>query len=228
MHQILLRFALALMALSSSLSFAQNSDLAVRKAVEDYLRVQIKGLPGKGSFTIDSIQTSALPPCASFNVSTTPGARAWGRSSVSVRCIGGANWSVLVPVKIQVMGHYLVSARPLTSGQLIDAMDLNLQTGDLGELPAGILSDPSQAVGKISRVALPAGRPLRSDMIKAPTVIQQGQSVKVISRGAGFEVSNEGRALNNAVDGQVVQVRLASGQVVSGVASADGSVEINR
>lgn len=228
MRQLLLCLTLAVLAISSPLSFGQNSDLAVRKAVEDFLHVQLKGLPGKSSFTIDSIQTSALPACSTFDVSITPGARAWGRSSVSVRCVSGANWSVLVPVKIQAMGNYLVSARPLTSGQVIDPLDISIQTGDLGELPTGILSDPSQAVGKISRVALPAGRPLRSDMIKAPTVIQQGQSVKVISRGAGFEVSNEGRALNNAVGGQVVQVRLASGQVVSGVATADGSVEISR
>ncbi len=206
---------------------AQNSDLVVRKAVDDYLQVQIKGLPGKASYSIDTIQTGNLPVCQQIEVATPPGARPWGRSSVSVRCLSGANWSLLVPVRIHVVSSYLVSARSIGPGQTLTASDVVTQSGDLSELPNGILSDPAQAIGQVSRSALPAGRPLRGDMLKAQTVIQQGQSVKVIARGRGFEVANEGRALNNAVVGQVVQIRLANGQVVSGVAEPGGSVEIN-
>jgi flagella basal body P-ring formation protein FlgA len=44
--------------------------------------------------------------------------------------------------------------------------------------------------------------------------------------GRGFSISSEGRALNNASAGQVVQVRTASGQVVSGIARQDGLVDI--
>jgi flagella basal body P-ring formation protein FlgA len=64
-------------------------------------------------------------------------------------------------------------------------------------------------------------------MLQQSLVVQQGQSVKVVSRGAGFQVANEGKALNNAAAGQVAQVRLGSGQVVSGIARASGVVEIN-
>jgi flagella basal body P-ring formation protein FlgA len=58
-------------------------------------------------------------------------------------------------------------------------------------------------------------------------VIRQGQSVKVISRGNGFEVTNEGRAMSNAAEGQLAQVRMAGGQVVSGIARPGGAIEIN-
>ena len=61
----------------------------------------------------------------------------------------------------------------------------------------------------------------------APLVIRQGQSVRVVSRGSSFAVTAEGRALNNAAEGQLAQVRMASGQTVSGIARADGSVEIS-
>jgi flagella basal body P-ring formation protein FlgA len=71
------------------------------------------------------------------------------------------------------------------------------------------------------------GRPLRGDLLRLPMVVQQNQSVKVVSQGPGFQVTNEGRALNNGVEGQVVQVRLSNGQVVSGVARAGGVVAIN-
>lgn len=219
---------LLLLLLASFVCFTvAASESAIRKAVEEHLQIQIKGLPGKASYSIGAIGAAGLPPCDGFDVSTTPGASAWGRSSVTVRCIAGASWTFLVPVKIRVVGRYVISAQPLGSGQVIDAGDLGYQSGDLGEMPAGTLSDMEQAIGQVSRVALPAGRPLRADMLKEQTVIRQGQSVKVVSRGKGFEVSNEGRALANATIGQVVQVRLGSGQVVSGVAAANGTVEIS-
>lgn len=204
-----------------------GNDDAIRKAVSDHLRVQTRGLPGKGSFTIDGIQASSLPPCSSFDVSTTPGARTWGRSSVTVRCVAGASWSLLVPVRIHVISDYLISARPISAGQVITPADIVSQSGDLGELPAGILSEPTQALGMVARSSLPGGRPLRADMLRAPNVIQQGQTVKVVSRGNGFEVTNDGKAMANATAGQVVQVRLGNGQIVSGVAESGGTVEVN-
>lgn len=205
---------------------ALASESAIRKAVDEHLQVQIKGLPGKASYTVGPISAANLPPCDSLEASTTPGASPWGRSSVTVTCIAGANWTLLVPVRIRVAGNFVVNLRPLGAGQVIAAEDVGFQSGDLGTMPAGILTDTGQAVGQVTRVALAAGRPLRADMLKEQTVIRQGQSVKVVSRGKGFEVSNEGRALANATVGQVVQVRLGSGQVVSGVASANGTVEV--
>lgn len=202
------------------------NEAVIRKAVEEHLQVQIKGLPGKASYTVGPIAAANLPPCDGVEASTSPGASPWGRGSVTVRCVSGATWTLLVPVRIRVIGNYVVNARPLGAGQVINDADLVYQSGDLGGLPAGVLTDTAQAVGQVSRVALPAGRPLRADMLKEQTVIRQGQTVKVVSRGKGFEVSNEGRALTNATVGQVVQVRLGSGQVVSGIADANGTVEV--
>ena len=54
----------------------------------------------------------------------------------------------------------------------------------------------------------------------------QGQPVKVVSRGAGFQVANDGTALSTAGDGQPAQVRLANGQVLRGTARNGGVVEI--
>jgi flagella basal body P-ring formation protein FlgA len=59
-------------------------------------------------------------------------------------------------------------------------------------------------------------------------VVRQGQTVKTVSRGAGFSVSSEGRALHNAQEGQIVQVRTPSGQTVSGIARSGGIVEMSR
>ena len=109
----------------------------------------------------------------------------------------------------------------------MQATDLTTLSGDMSSLPTGIVTDPANAIGKTLRNSLGAGQPLRSDQLLAPLVIRQGQTVRVISKGPGFAVSGEGKALNNAAVGQIAQIRMSSGQTVSGAAQADGSVEIS-
>ncbi len=226
MYIVRLLFLLLGATLAAS-GFARQDPAPVKRAVENFLRTQIKGLPGQVSFSVGAIDpNNQLAPCPSFQVAMPPGARPWGHTQVSVRCQVEGSWSMFVPVQIKVSGDYLVTARPLAQGQLLQETDLTRQSGDLSEMPSGILTDPTQAIGRTLAVTLPAGRPLRSDMLRQPVVVQQNQSVKVIAKGAGFSVANEGRALTKAVEGQVVQVRLANGQVVSGVARADGMVEV--
>jgi len=67
---------------------------------------------------------------------------------------------------------------------------------------------------------------LRQDMLRAPFIVIQGQTTQVRVNSTGFSVRATGQALNNGAEGQAVQVRMASGQVVSGTVSADGSVEV--
>ena len=75
---------------------------------------------------------------------------------------------------------------------------------------------------------MPAGRPLRGDMLRQAAAVQQGQNVSVISKGPGFQVTgSNGRALNTAGDGQIAQVRMANGHVVSGIARVGGVVEVS-
>lgn len=227
MHALIRIFVMLLVGLSCPVA-AQQDPAPVKKAIDQWLKIQSKGLPGQVSHEIGAIDPdNQLVPCGNFDISRPAGARLWGRTNIMVRCLDEAGWRIYVPVNIHVKTDYLISARPITQGQVVAAEDIATQRGDLAELPTNILTDPNLAVGKAATASIPAGRLLRSDMLKALMTIRQGQSVKVISRGPGFAVANEGRALNNAVEGQVAQVRLGDGQVVSGVAKANGSVEIN-
>ncbi len=217
-----------LISLAIPAAWAQQPYAPVKKAVEEWLQIQNKGLPGQVSVEISPLDPgNQLVPCKAFDVSRPPGAKAWGRTNVVVRCIDAANWRVYLSVHVRVKAPYLISSRPIAQGQVVVEEDLTSQVGDLSELPTNILTEPARAIGKLASSSIPAGRPLRMDMLKAQMVIRQGQSVRAISHGPGFAVANEGRALNNAVEGQLVQVRLGSGQVVSGMAKANGVVEIS-
>ncbi len=224
--RLIAKLVLVIALLSSATLSARQDPAPVRKAVEDYLRIQTKGLPGQVNFTVGVVDpNNALAPCAALEVSQATGANAWGRTTVVVRCMQEGGWSMFVPVQIRVIAGYLVTGRSLSQGQIVTEADLAHQTGDLADLPAGVLVEPQQAVGRTAAMSVPAGRPLRADMLRQALVIRQGQSVRVISKGPGFQVANEGRALNNAAEGQVAQVRLANGQVLSGIARTGGYVE---
>lgn len=216
-----------LVGLLASVAVARQDPAPVRQAVMDFLRIQTQGLPGRASFEVRDLDAANnLQACAALEAYLPTGARPWGRTAVGVRCVAGANWSIYIQAQVRVVGDYLVTARTLGQGQVVGTGDVLVQSGDLTDLPAGVVTDPGLAVGRTLLMSIASGRPLRSDMLRQPAAVQQGQGVKVVSRGNGFAVSAEGRALNTAAEGQVAQVRLPSGQVLSGIARAGGVVEV--
>ena len=213
-----------LLLVAPLLAHAQN---ALTSTIDDYLRIQTQGLPGKVSYSIGQLDTrTQLPACTAFEPFLPAGSKLWGKSTVGVRCLGPSTWTVYVPVQVNVSGKYLISARSMPAGHLIAETDIVVRSGDLNTLPTNVLTDQAAAVGKTVKNGFSAGQPIRSDLLIAPWAVQQGQSVKTEANGPGFTVSSEGRALNNAVAGQVVQVRTNSGQTVSGIARPGGVVEI--
>jgi len=206
---------------------ALQSAAGIQQAVDQFVRQQTAGMPGKTTYTIGAIDPRlALPGCTALDVFVPTGARLWGQTNLGVRCGGPNQWTIYVSVDVRVSGNYLAASRALAPGQVLSAADLVNQSGDLTLLPQGVLASAETAIGKITAVSIAAGQPLRHDLLKAPLAIQQGQSVKLLSGGNGFRVSAEGKALNNAQDGQLAQVRTGSGQTVSGIARTGGTVEV--
>lgn len=223
------RFAAALTAISGLISPAYGLDdaTALYDSVDSFVQRQTKGLPGKVTSKINPINTQMLSKCEAFDPFMPPGGKFWGKTTIGVRCLAPSSWTVYLQVSISVEGQYLVSARALTPGQTIGAGDVTLRQGDLTKLPDTVLTSESQAIGKIVRIGFNAGLPVRRDQLIAQAVVFQGQSVRTLYKGDGFLVSSEGKALNNATEGQVVQVRTSSGQIVSGIAREGGTVEIS-
>jgi len=207
---------------------AAQSPAAIQSAVENFLRMQTSGIAGHASFTTGRVDPRlALPACNALDVFLPPGARLWGNSSVGVRCGAPTPWMIYVSVTVRVQGPYLVAARAIPAGQPLAHGDLTVVNGDLTQLPPSVVTDLSQALGKTLGGPLSPGQPLRADALRVLPAIVQGQTVRLISKGPGFRVSAEGKALANVGVGQLAQVRTASGQTVSGVARPDGTVEVS-
>lgn len=199
----------------------------MRRHVEQFLQVQSAGLPGEVTITTGQVDARLnLPACASPEAFLPNGSKLWGKTTVGVRCSAPSPWTVYMSATVRVTGEYLVTTAPLSQGQLVGPNDVASVKGDLTSMPAGIVTDASQAVGKTAAMSLAVGTPLRGDSLRTPPVVQQGQTVRLVSNGPGFRVSAEAKALNNAAEGQVTQARTPSGQVVTGVAKAGGVVEV--
>jgi flagella basal body P-ring formation protein FlgA len=220
--------------LTSSIALAQQTpaaprqDLAALKSVvEQYLQTQSAGLPGEATIEVGAIDPRmSLAACPAPQAFQQPGARAWGKTTVGVRCAAPSAWTVYIQAKVSVQGDYVAAAVPLAQGQPIQQSQLVMMKGDLAAMPNGVVTDMAQAVGRSSTISLPSGAPLRLDTLKSRPVVQQGQLVRVVSAGAGFKVSAEARAIGTASEGQVVQVRTPAGAIISGVAQAGGLVEV--
>lgn len=212
------------------LTFAPAQALTVaelEQLVVDHLHTETRDLPGSVSIRVSPLANPGLlAPCLRAVTESVPGARSIGRTSVRLRCTEGPSVSLLVQANVSVLTDYLVSARPLVAGAALQAADVRTMRGDLAEMPAGTLTDPGRALGRELRVNLAAGKPLRGDLLKEIIAVRNGQSVKVVSRGNGFEVSGQGTALGQALVNEAVRVRLTNGQVVSGRARQDGVVEV--
>ena len=205
----------------------KQDPVAVRQVVEHFLRTQTAGLPGQVNISVNNLDPrSNLASCAAPEAFLPGGSRAWGKTTVGVRCAVPVNWTIYISATVQVIGEYLTAATPLTQGQLVGPKDVVKARGDLSLLPPAILTDVSQAVGRTVAMPIAAGAPLRQDVLRSQHAVLQGQTVKLISSGPGFRVSAEGRALNNASEGQVIQARIASGQVITGVAKMGGVIEV--
>lgn len=230
---ILVKLSFSLLLLLTQAVHAQpaaprQDHAALRQTVERFLSIQTAGLPGQVSIAVGAIDARlALAACAVPEAFLPNGSRAWGKTTVGVRCSVPMPWTIYVAATVRVHGEYIAAAVPLAQGQSIAPNDIALLKGDLTALPAGVITNAAQAVGYTLSRSVPLGAPLRQDALRSQQVVQQGQVVRLVSAGPGFRVSSEGRAVSNAGEGQVAQARTPNGQIVSGIAKAGGIVEIS-
>jgi flagella basal body P-ring formation protein FlgA len=204
---------------------APQDHARIRATALAHAQAQTASLPGKVDIRVGDIdKRTVLRACNTLEAFTPGGASMLGKTSIGVRCNEKPGWTVFLQAEIRVTATLLVANRPLAQNAVLGEGDFSLQSGELGQ--PGILTDPAQAIGKTLKFGIGAGQVLRQDMLRAPFVVLQNQTVEVRVPGEGYTIRSSGQAINNAAEGQKVQVRMTSGQVVSGAATGDGAVEV--
>lgn len=219
-------FAILCAFSAAAIGAAMEDAASLRKKVETFLVHKVAEQPEQISTTVGAIDSRLrLPKCPNAESFLPPGVRLWGNITVGLRC-QEPPWTVYIPVTVTVTALAVVASKPLQQGQVLTRADVNVQLSDVTQMPAGVIADIEQVLGKTLSGSIAAGQPIRTNLLRAPQLIKSGQTVKLIAQSGSFQVSADGKALGNAALGQVVSVRTAGGKVVSGVVKEDGSVEI--
>ncbi|MBI3903654.1 MAG: flagellar basal body P-ring formation protein FlgA [Nitrosomonadales bacterium] len=205
---------------------AQPDHEKLTALIENFVRAQTASLPGRVAIKVGEVDKHIAPPaCPLPEIFLPPGSQLFGNSTVGVRCPNTPKSRPLfVRVQIKVTASLIVARKSLQLGQTLGADDIISQDGELTQ--TNTLTEPALAIGKVLKLSVGAGQALRSDMLRPPFSVMQGQTVQLRAEGSGFSIRSEGQALNNAAEGQGVRVKTPSGQTVSGTAQTDGSVSI--
>jgi flagella basal body P-ring formation protein FlgA len=168
-----------------------------------------------------------LAPCERIEPYLPPGARAWGRTRVGLRCVQGPSpWNVFLPVTVKVFASAWVAVAALPAGTVLQAQALQEAEVDWAAATSAPVADASLLVGRVLSRPLAAGAVVRSSDLKQRQWFGAGDTVKLVARGSGFSVSGEGQALSAGVEGQPVRVRIEGGRVLSGLAVGLNRVEV--
>lgn len=165
-----------------------------------------------------------LPHCPTPEYTLTAGGTPHGSGSLAVRCTAPNPWTLYLGYRVTLTGEVLVARRPLPARAALQAADLELRRAELTRPPGHYFRLPDALRGSVLARAVAAGQPITLEVIRRQPAVRASQRVRLVSEGAGFQVSQEGTAQNAAYVGETVRVKMPSGRIIQGVAEADGSV----
>ena len=168
-----------------------------------------------------------LAPCQHIEPYLPPGARAWGRTRVGLRCMQGESpWNVYLPVTVKVFAPAWVTASALPAGSELKPEMLRQAEVDWAALPAPPVLDAARLVGRQLSRPLPAGAAVRHSDLKQRQWFAAGDTVQLVARGPGFSVTGEGQAMSPGMEGQPVRVRTENGRMLTGQPVGPNRVEV--
>lgn len=182
-----------------------------------------------------------LPPGADLSISSvmSPAGRVSGRF-LDVRDVGfDLPTGRFVAVLLTSNGHFEIVGRAsaevsvpmpnrrIEAGETIDAGDLAMTPIAVRMVGTDVVRDLEAVTGAEARRTLQPGRPVQTNDIGAPTLIEKNQLVTLSYRKGVLAITARGRALDEGGVGDIIRVmNIDSNKVVSGRITADGAVAL--
>jgi flagella basal body P-ring formation protein FlgA len=168
-----------------------------------------------------------LAPCNRVEARLPPGAAAWGRTRVALRCADGPTaWQVYLPVTVHVWATAWVAAMPLPAGTVLQPEHVQPAEVDWAAERSAPVTGLELLVGRALQRPLQPAQPVRGTDLAQRQWFAAGDKVQVVARGAGYAVSGEAQALGPGIEGRPVRVRTESGQVLTGQPVGTRRVEL--
>lgn len=218
-------WGITLLAISTLAAVAASPLPQAVELIEQELRSRASH-PQALRIAIDTSRIEHQPACSRLEVNLAPHIRLRPSMSIPLRCLEPERWQASVQARVEMPGTYVVASRSIQPGEALDSSNLEVLHGDLLTLPAGVVQDLQSLQGQVASRRIGSGQMVRDNSIRSALAVQRGQTVRLRVRGTSFVAMGEGQAMENAKPGTTLQVRTASGQIVSGVLQDDGVVDI--
>jgi flagella basal body P-ring formation protein FlgA len=143
-----------------------------------------------------------------YKVAAPRSSELMGKCSIAVdfSVNGHLQKKVWATATIEILGPVVVTRKPLGRHKPITEDDIELQTMDLSDLPAGIVGDPATVLGKRTRRAIGAQIPLRADLIELPPLVKRGDLVVIVAESNGLKISTLGQVKKRGRLGERIPV----------------------
>ena len=158
----------AVMASTPASAVPRQNTGVILSAIQQFL-VAVNGLQhGTVDLEVNPADLRlSLPACLDLQPFMPPGAPAWGKTTIGVKCSGDTPWTVLIPVNLRLTGTYLVAATHIDANQMLQRSDITVKEGDISEMPVDVLHEASQIIGKVAATTIDRNEVLREPMTRA-------------------------------------------------------------
>ncbi|MBI3787896.1 MAG: flagellar basal body P-ring formation protein FlgA [Ignavibacteriales bacterium] len=184
---------------------------SLKRAVEEYVRNQYRG-----SAQTIIVEFRALPNGIavsdagySFRVAPEGSARLSGNVSLPVEIVvkDKVERRVLVPFKVRTFANVIMASKQMQQHALITKDNVEMQTVETTLLPQDIVTSFEVLTEKRSSRIISQGSILRESMIESVPLVQQNETVTLIVKSKGVEVTTKALAKENGYRGEFILVQ---------------------
>ncbi|MFT3930406.1 MAG: flagellar basal body P-ring formation chaperone FlgA [Spongiibacteraceae bacterium] len=148
-----------------------------------------------------------------------------GRVTLQVAC--GSEWSIYIPVDLDIYRAVVVATKPLATGSVITASDVEMATFDVSQLAGTYLTTANEAIGMGVKRPISTGRPLVAQQLEQPLLIRRGEGVVISAESGELAVKMSGTALTDGRRGELIRIKnQTSARVVDAKVIGPGQVSV--
>jgi len=111
-----------------------------------------------------------------------------------------------VATHIDVSKEVVLSNHPLKRHHIIAEDDIRLEKRNLAELPANVITDPLEVIGKRTRREIDPQVPLRLSFLEVPPLVKRGDLVTIVAETDALRITTQGIVIESGCEGEMVRV----------------------
>lgn len=198
--------------------------------INNYTNVIAQHKPGTFEYSLSEANPKQkLTPCSSeIQVKPLPGSFESGRFLLKVFCLTPTPWSVSLPGEINHFIEVVVTARPLSRGEIITVHDIAWKKFSAKQVRPGYTTNAEALIGFEVKRSLQANQPIKPNYVTPPILVKKGEYVSITAQLNSLKVKSAGVALSNGAMGQVILVKnRKTKRIIEATIFAPGQVKIS-